>query len=398
MKPSKIFVPVVFGALTLAGAQAQAAGTNAGVEITNTASLNYAVNGQDQSISAVAKVDVDLRLDFKLTTNNTAIQTSSLPDAATEIEVADIKIKNDSNAPTTYEIAIADKAINQVAKLYGATDDTTDNFNLTSPNFSVVATGGAQVAVSGSTITITKLAEDASTDITISVDKASFQGTLNGASVSIFDFTAKATQAFDNDDAAIDVASQSSGAKDTDLSTVQVVYADADRNNSESVSEGLSLTLPYFPTDPTDPTDPTKNGLIKTNTVVWDPLNGATNPKAIPGAVVEYKLAVRNLGTTAATDLVVVDNIPADTTYCTSVQPGANGDFTCVAANAADDDTEIGSAAAVSQSTSDVVFNGTTYTADTTNGTVFAHYPTFNGAATPATAKLSTITFYVVIK
>lgn len=45
--------------------------------------------------------------------------------------------------------------------------------------------------------------------------------------------------------------------------------------------------------------------------VVSDPFNNTTNAKAIPGAVVEYRLTASNQGNGIATDVVVIDPVPA---------------------------------------------------------------------------------------
>jgi uncharacterized repeat protein (TIGR01451 family) len=55
--------------------------------------------------------------------------------------------------------------------------------------------------------------------------------------------------------------------------------------------------------------------VTKTSTVISDPFNGAVNPKAIPGAVVEYCIQVSNTGSAAASNVIVTDAIPANTTY-----------------------------------------------------------------------------------
>jgi len=55
--------------------------------------------------------------------------------------------------------------------------------------------------------------------------------------------------------------------------------------------------------------------LVKSSVVAEDPFNGTTNPKAIPGARITYTLLVTNPGATDATTVVVVDDIPANTTY-----------------------------------------------------------------------------------
>ena len=54
---------------------------------------------------------------------------------------------------------------------------------------------------------------------------------------------------------------------------------------------------------------------LKTVAVFSDPVNATTNPKNIPGAVVEYTLLITNTGTGAADSVVVNDPIPANLTY-----------------------------------------------------------------------------------
>jgi uncharacterized repeat protein (TIGR01451 family)/fimbrial isopeptide formation D2 family protein len=52
---------------------------------------------------------------------------------------------------------------------------------------------------------------------------------------------------------------------------------------------------------------------LKISSITWDPVNGVTNPVAIPGANVEYTLRVTNAGTGVAEDIVFTDPIPANT-------------------------------------------------------------------------------------
>lgn len=53
--------------------------------------------------------------------------------------------------------------------------------------------------------------------------------------------------------------------------------------------------------------------ISKTSSVISDPVNGTTNPKLIPGAVVEYAITVRNVGagTVDASSIVLLDVMPA---------------------------------------------------------------------------------------
>ena len=64
--------------------------------------------------------------------------------------------------------------------------------------------------------------------------------------------------------------------------------------------------------------------VTKVSSIVGDPVNGTTNPKAIPGATVEYLITVSNTGTGAADldSLMVLDNGPADAKMCQITRPG----------------------------------------------------------------------------
>ncbi len=59
-------------------------------------------------------------------------------------------------------------------------------------------------------------------------------------------------------------------------------------------------------------------GVTKVSAVIADPVNGTANPKAIPGALVEYLITVSNTGQGVADNnsLIVVDQGPADAKLC----------------------------------------------------------------------------------
>ena len=80
-------------------------------------------------------------------------------------------------------------------------------------------------------------------------------------------------------------------------------------------------------------------GVTKVSTLISDPTNGTTNPRAIPGAVMEYCILVQNPGSGTATNVVGTDTIPAALTYMPgSITSGA----TCGAATTAEDDDATG--------------------------------------------------------
>ncbi|MEP2737286.1 MAG: DUF11 domain-containing protein [Erythrobacter sp.] len=62
----------------------------------------------------------------------------------------------------------------------------------------------------------------------------------------------------------------------------------------------------------------TELSVAKTSTVFSDPVNNTTNPKAIPGALIEYNIGVSNIGISDADEdsVFVVDTVPSDTKLC----------------------------------------------------------------------------------
>lgn len=69
--------------------------------------------------------------------------------------------------------------------------------------------------------------------------------------------------------------------------------------------------------------------VAKSSRVVSDPVNGTTDPKAIPGATVEYCITVSNAsGAATATDIDVVDDLPFDVSFVAN-SIFVDGDATC---------------------------------------------------------------------
>ncbi len=63
--------------------------------------------------------------------------------------------------------------------------------------------------------------------------------------------------------------------------------------------------------------------IAKSSTLVSDPVNGTTNPKAIPGAIVRYSLTVQNSGPTAtdSNSVLIVDSLPTQISVGTAASP-----------------------------------------------------------------------------
>ena len=70
--------------------------------------------------------------------------------------------------------------------------------------------------------------------------------------------------------------------------------------------------------------------VTKASRIVSDPINGTTNPKAIPGATVEYCIRVANAtGAAPATDVDVLDDLPSDVSFLSAFGILVDGDANC---------------------------------------------------------------------
>ncbi|MBB6426693.1 proprotein convertase P-domain-containing protein [Sphingopyxis sp. JAI128] len=79
--------------------------------------------------------------------------------------------------------------------------------------------------------------------------------------------------------------------------------------------------------------------IAKTSSIVSDPVNGTTNPKAIPGAIMRYCLLVTNNGSATATGIDVADPLPATLAFV----PGSlRSGTSCAGATTVEDDNAAG--------------------------------------------------------
>lgn len=79
--------------------------------------------------------------------------------------------------------------------------------------------------------------------------------------------------------------------------------------------------------------------VAKSSQIISDPVNGTTNPKAIPGAVIRYCILVTNGGTFTTTSLIITDSLPAATTFVPGSMTSGNS---CATATTVEDDNATG--------------------------------------------------------
>jgi uncharacterized repeat protein (TIGR01451 family) len=83
----------------------------------------------------------------------------------------------------------------------------------------------------------------------------------------------------------------------------------------------------------------TSLSVAKTSSVVSDPVNGITNQKAIPGAIIRYCILVTNNGGAAHSNVSLSDPVPVGMTYAVgSLRSGT----TCAGATTVEDEDTIG--------------------------------------------------------
>lgn len=83
----------------------------------------------------------------------------------------------------------------------------------------------------------------------------------------------------------------------------------------------------------------TSISVTKVSSVLSDPVNGTTNPKAIPGAVIEYCILVSNTGTNTLSNIAASDTLPANFTFAAGTMTSGT---TCASATTAEDDNNAG--------------------------------------------------------
>jgi uncharacterized repeat protein (TIGR01451 family) len=278
---------------------ASATGTAAGVTISNSATVNYSVNAvaQPAITSATADFVVDRKIDLTLTAPGTYVNVTP----GTANNAIPFVLTNTSNAPLNFALAGA----NNPTDPYGGTD----NFNPTTIAVFVDANAnGTYEPATDTATTVDTLAADAS--IRVFVVSTIPGGQANG-SIAALTMTATAHETTANGGGAL---SQSAGADVA--ATVQTVFADGAGATDAARDAAFSATGAFL-------VQGANVTVTKTEAVISDPINGAVNPKHIPGAIVEYTVTVANAASSAvaATTITVTDVMPANVTF----QPNTYG-------------------------------------------------------------------------
>lgn len=292
--------------VALGASPALASGTLAGSSITNTVTVNYQVGGISQtSTGASDTFTVDRKVAFVVAESGDMTTTTVSP--GQEAAVTTFQVTNQSNATLDFALAVA-----QVATGGSGAHTGTDSFD-TSNVAIYVDTNNNGVYDAGTDQQVTyldELAPDASKTVFVLAD---IPLSLTNGAFSALTLTATAhgsATASSGTVGSLDaVLAQTSGANTSGMDTVFADVAGA----TDAANDGKHSAKDDFTVYTASLT------ITKTSRLISDPVNLTTNPKAIPGAVIEYCIIVANAGgSQTATDVAISDPLPGEVTYITS--------------------------------------------------------------------------------
>ncbi|HRX90821.1 MAG TPA: hypothetical protein P5528_15380 [Steroidobacteraceae bacterium] len=297
--------------------QAYGAGTPANTAINNRATVNFSVNGVAQAPiessptgnsvpgannGANTTFVVDNRIDLTVTevSGNATGTTPGQPNGVTAFTVT-----NTGNSAQGYQLTPTNLT---GGTLFGASDV----FDMANLRVFVDANGNSTYEPATDTATsINTLAPDANVIVFVVADTPITATNGQAANVRL---TARTAAPGTN---GATLMTETAGAETP--GTVDVVFGDGTAGGNVA-RDGQGFADDQYLVSAATLT------VAKARTVVSDPFNGTTNPKSIPGAVLEYAVTVTNSGGTAATGVVITDPVPANTTF-------ANGTYNAGASN-----------------------------------------------------------------
>ena len=301
---------VALGAISVSQ-QALAAGTAANTDILNRATVNFQVSGVAQtpiesspggnSNPGVGNgSDTTFKVDNKLDLTVTEVGAAATQVIAGAVnQVTTFKLTNTGNLQQGYQLA--------ASQIGGTLFTHPDNFDVTNvrrfvstQTCSLVSSTPSYTAATDTATFVNTLAADACVYVFIVADVP--VGQTNGQASNVR-LTATATAAGTN--AAAPLA-ETTGAESP--LAVDVVFADV----------GVNLTRFEFADDQYW-VQTAALSVQKTSTVISDPFNNVTNPKSIPGAVMEYGIKLTNTGAQPVSVVTITDQIPANTTFTNNV-------------------------------------------------------------------------------
>jgi uncharacterized repeat protein (TIGR01451 family) len=270
-----------------------------GTNVSNTASLKYQVNGTDiEKDSNTVDFKVDRKVIFSVTDNQTGAD--PVPVQAGDVATTIFTVQNDSNAPISYALPVpeAGTEYSYLSPADGTTVITiTSATPANSPDLIIPLEVGNPVAgQDDDTIEIT---------VAITVPDNAEDGTTVTSSLAL-----TAVEPADNADISNGTGTGVT-AGDPIVATLDTVTWDQAVIQTITLPGLLDGTSVELTSTQAFIVEAAAITLAKSVRIVSDPINDTTNPKAIPGAIVEYTLTITNSGQVEATGVDLSDEVPA---------------------------------------------------------------------------------------
>lgn len=317
--------------IAMSSAPALAQGTSAGTTITNNVTVNYQVGGITQTAETASdSFVVDRKVNLNVVFNGGTVNVTPGQDQA----VLSFDVTNLSNQTLDFDLSAA---------LNAGTAANIDNFVIyLDANGDGILDAGEIAA--GPITFLDEVGEDATVKVIVVADIG--LGAINGDT---FDVVLSAEAHEGGTVGTLGAALvQTTGANTAGVDTVFADGAGATDAAGDAIFSAIGDYL----------VQGAEVDVAKVSRIISDPVNGTTNPKAIPGAVIEYCITVSNgAGGSTATSVSVTDDLPSDVSYLAGFGIFVDGDASCeagVAGGSFDAGAGVGGADRVSGSLSDV--------------------------------------------
>lgn len=301
--------------IALGATPAFAEGTDAGQTIQNTVTVSYSVGGVNQDDETASdEFVVDRKVNLTVVEAN-GTQTSVSPGAVSQ--VTSFTVTNLSNDTLDFDLTAAQQS-GGAGALGG-----TDNFDTSNVRIYVDTDGDGDWTDESATF-IDELDADTSVTVFVVSDVPLGQATGDVATV-VLTAKAHAGGVVGTKGAVLTTsATNTVNAVDTVLAD-DAGLTDAQYDGSFSAADDYVVSAAAL-------------SVVKSSTIISDPVSGATNPKAIPGAVIEYCIAVSNAaGGATAGGITVTDDLPTGVTYFSGATGVRMNGPTCDLTDATDD-------------------------------------------------------------
>ena len=284
---------------SVAATPAFAAGTTAGTTITNTAAVDYQVGGVAQGQqSASNNFTVDRKINLLVEEVGT-VTTNVVPGQTNAVTT--FQLTNSSNETLDFAL-VASQIVGGTASHGGTDTFNANNVRIYRDNTVTGTVGSWDTGDTLITAYVDELVVDSAIRLFIVSDIPA--GLANNAVAGVtLSATAREGGLAGTQGAAItETTGANTAGKDTVFADIAGVAGDVARDGSHSDNDDYTVQTATL-------------AVSKTSRVISDPFNNTTNPKLIPGAVVEYCIAVANTGGAAATSVVINDPVPGQLTF-----------------------------------------------------------------------------------